>query len=188
MNRDYAKYALIGTVAIFFAACTSARYTILEPASQPLTDYDVLEIHDFTSSLTDKDSIALAGQFADRLHTALMEDRTERPADDRVFDQILRRNADRGRVLMLDGKVISFEKGSRAARYFVGFGAGKAYCTIQATFTDKATGEVVLKANFDGELGMGFFGGSPDEAVGAVVGAFIDYFDDYFEDARLAAS
>ena len=83
--------------------------------------------------------------------------------------------------LLLDGTVISFEKGSRAKRYFIGFGAGKAYCTIQAVFTDKVTGEEVLRTNFDGELSMSLFGGSPQEAVDAVVRAFIDYFDDYFE-------
>jgi hypothetical protein len=47
------------------------------------------------------------------------------------------------------------------------------------------TGEEVLRTNFDGELSMSFFGGSPEEAVDAVVRAFIDYFTDYFEDEGL---
>jgi hypothetical protein len=50
------------------------------------------------------------------------------------------------------------------------------------------TGEEVLKTNFDGELSMSLFGGSPDEAVDAVVRAFIDYFDDYFEKQGLKPS
>ena len=40
---------------------------------------------------------------------------------------------------------------------------------------------MALKANFDGELSMSFFGGSPEETVDSVVRAFIEYFDDYFE-------
>jgi hypothetical protein len=83
----------------------------------------------------------------------------------------------------LNGTVISYEKGSRAKRYFIGFGAGKAFCTIQAVFTDRATNEVVLKANFDGELSSSFFGGSADEAVQGVVTAFIDYCNQYFTEA-----
>ena len=59
-------------------------------------------------------------------------------------------------------------------------GAGKAFCTIQSAFTDKASGQEVLKTNFDGELSMSFFGGSADEAVDAVVAAYIDYLRDYF--------
>lgn len=84
-------------------------------------------------------------------------------------------------VLVLDGIIISYEKGSRAKRYFIGFGSGKAYCTIQSVFTDKKTTEQILKLNFDGELSMGLFGGSVEQAVFEVVKAYLDYFDDYFE-------
>ena len=143
-----------------------------------------MEIRDFTSNLTDEDSLELANRFADQLHTAVMRDREQNPGQS-VFDDVVRDSDQAERVLALDGTVISFEKGSRALRYFIGFGAGKAYCTIQATFTDKMTGEEVLKANFDGELSMSLFGGSPEEAVDAVVRAFIDYFQDYFEEEGL---
>ncbi len=37
-----------------------------------------------------------------------------------------------------------------------------------------------MKVDFDGELSMGLFGGSADEAVQGVVTAYLDYFDDYF--------
>ncbi len=110
-----------------------------------------------------------------------MENRSKSDGD-YIFSEVLRSTDKSDGVLVLDGVVISFEKGSRAKRYFIGFGAGKAFCTIQATFTNKATGETVVKSNFDGELSMSFFGGSPEEAVDAVVDAFIDYFDDYFRE------
>ncbi|MGB5276385.1 MAG: DUF4410 domain-containing protein, partial [Gammaproteobacteria bacterium] len=76
---------------------------------------------------------------------------------------------------------VSYEEGSRAKRYWLGFGAGKAYCTIRSTFTDKSTGEQILEMDFDGELTGGLFGGTADEAVQAVVEAYLDYFDDYYE-------
>jgi hypothetical protein len=175
-----ARVVLLGlALGLVLSACGSSRYTILEPASEPLESFSVLEIHEFTSNLTDEDSVNLANRFAGQLHAAVMEDREENPGNS-VFDDVVRSTDQTDGVLVLDGVVISFEKGSRAKRYWIGFGAGKAYCTIQATFTNKATGETVIKSNFDGELSMSFFGGSAEEAVDAVVAAFIDYFSDYF--------
>ncbi len=166
-------------VGLSISACGSSRYTILEPASEPLESFSVLEIHEFTSNLNDEDSVNLANRFASQLYTAVLENREENPSDT-VFDDVVRGTDQTDGVLVLEGVVVSFEKGSRAKRYWIGFGAGKAYCTIQATFTNKATGETVMKSNFDGELGMGFFGGSAEQAVDETVEAFIDYFSDYF--------
>jgi len=182
-NHDtsyFLRFATILIIVMLQSACGSSRYTILEPATEPLTSFEVLEIRDFTSNLSDEDSVNLANRFADQLHAAVMDERKENPGES-FFRDVVRSTDQNNSVLILNGVVISFEKGSRAKRYWIGFGAGKAYCTIQATFTNKETGEVVLKSNFDGELSMSFFGGSAEEAVDAVVAAFIDYFDDYFE-------
>jgi len=176
----FARTLILATaLGVGISACGSSRYTILEPASEPLTSFSVMQVNDFTSNLSDEDSINLANRFADQLYTAIQEERTN-GSEKMFFTDIVRSTDQSDGVLVLDGVVISFDKGSRAKRYWIGFGAGKAYCTIQATFTNKATGATVIKSNFDGELGMGFFGGSADEAVDAVVNAFIDYFHDYF--------
>jgi len=177
--KPFVASMLVVLFASTVAGCGSSRYTMVEPPKQAVSSFEVLEIRDFTSALSDQDSRDLAGRFADQLHTAVIKDREKNPGKS-VFKEVVRTSDRTDHVLRLDGKVISFEKGSRAKRYFIGFGAGKAFCTIQATFTDKATGEEVVKANFDGELSMSFFGGSADEAVDSVVKAFIDYFSDYF--------
>ena len=170
---------LVIAFAFLAAGCGSSRYTVIEPPKESVRDFKTLEIRNFTSNLQDADSIRLADQFADRLHRAIQEDRKEHPGES-IFEQVVRGTDATGDVLVLDGTILSFEKGSRAKRYFIGFGAGKAFCTIQSTFTNKATGQEVLKTNFDGELSMSFFGGSADEAVDAVVAAYIDYLRDYF--------
>ena len=164
--------------------CASQRYTVVDPPNQQVTEFDTLEIRDFTSILNDEESIALAGEFADTLHSAVMKDRAANP-DESIFEEVVRSTEKTERVLTLDGTIVSFEKGSQAKRYFIGFGSGKAYITIQSVFSDKATGEQVLKTNFDGELAGGLFGGSFDETVDAVVRAYIDYFDDYFEESGI---
>ena len=179
-TRSFITALLMILFAVTVSGCGSSRYTIIETPKKEVTNFEVLEIRDFTSALTDQDSRDLAGRFANQLHAAVIKDREKNPGKS-IFAEVVRATDRSDKVLRLDGKVISFEKGSRAKRYFIGFGAGKAFCTIQATFSDKASGEEVLKANFDGELSMSFFGGSAEEAVDSVVKAFIDYFRDYFE-------
>ena len=179
-NNRFLRYVFALLLVSVLSACASSRYTVLKPVTEPLTKFEILEIRDFTSNLTDEDSVDLANRFADQLHQAVMDDRKKNPGES-IFRDVVRSTEQDDSVLVLDGVVISFEKGSRAARYFIGFGAGKAYCTIQATFSNKETGEVVLKANFDGELSMSFFGGSPEAAVKSVVKAFVEYFDEYFK-------
>ena len=182
----YWRHVIVASGLIVSGACASSHYTVLEPASQPLTSYEVLQINDFSSNLADQDSVTLAARFADQLYDTVMAERQANPGES-IFRDVNRGTDEVESVLLLDGKVIAFDEGSRAKRYWIGFGAGKAYCTIQATFTDKATGEEVLKTNFDGELSMGFFGGDEQEAVDAVVDSFIAYFDDYFETDSYAA-
>ncbi len=168
---------------LLISACASHRYTVLEPRNKELTDYQILEIRDFKCNLGDSDSKALAERFADRLYLNILKDRKEHP-DEIIFDKVVRKTQKTEGVLLLDGTVISFEKGSRAKRYLLGFGSGKAYCTIQSNFTDKHSNENIMKLNFDGELSMGIFGGSVDEAVQGVVEAYLEYFDDYFANQR----
>lgn len=169
-------------LAFIASGCASQRYTVVEPSTRPLTDFSILEIRDFKSNLNDEDSIELANKFADTLYAAVLEDR-EKDSADSIFEEVVRNTNSTDRVLLLDGTIISFEKGSQAKRYFIGLGSGKAYITIQSTFSDKETGERVLKTNFDSELSAGIFGGSFQETIDAVVRAYIDYFDDYFEKA-----
>lgn len=181
------RLLFISLVIIFLSGCASSHYSVLQAPSQPIYNFNKLEIAEFKSNLKDEVSIDLADRFAGRLYRAIMKERELHP-DESIFDEVVLETDDEEGVLLLSGTVISFEEGSRAARYFIGFGAGKAYCTIQAVFTNKATGEEIIRTNFDGELSMGLFGGSPEEAVDAVVKAFITYFDDYFEKEGLKPS
>jgi hypothetical protein len=143
-----------------------------------LTNYSILEIPEFKTNLNDAESQELANRFASRLHLAVSEYRKNSP-EDLVYDEVTLKTEKTTDVLVMQGTIVSFEEGSRAKRYFIGFGSGKAYCTIQVVFTDKVTGEELSRTNFDGELAMGLFGGDADEAVDGVVEAFIDYMQEY---------
>lgn len=169
---------LILMVTGVMAGCASHRYTVIEPPTKSLTDFSVLEISEFKTNLNDAESNELAKRFAGRLLHAVTIQREKAP-ENVVYDEVTLHTDQIEGVLHMQGTIISYEEGSRAKRYWIGFGSGKAYCTIQVIFTNKETGEELSRTNFDGELAMGLFGGDADEAVDGVVEAFIDYMREY---------
>ncbi len=69
-----------------------------------------------------------------------------------------------GDRLVLNGEVISYEKGSRTARVLVGFGAGQAKVTTRFVFTDAATGQEVFRTEQVGTYkGTKAIGGGSEE-------------------------
>ena len=154
------------------------RYTVVELPTQSLTDYSILEISQFKTNLNDARSRGLASRFAYRLHWAVMNHREKNP-EDIIYEEVTLNTDKTKGVLLMQGTIIKYEEGSRAKRYWIGLGAGKAHCTIQVIFINKETGEELSRTNFDGMLVMGVFGGDSDEAVDGVVDAFIDYMKKY---------
>lgn len=62
-------------------------------------------------------------------------------------------------TLRLVGTVTEFKEGNRAARYLIGFGAGRAKVKARIKILDSA-GTVLLERDVDGNVVMGAFGGS----------------------------
>lgn len=75
--------------------------------------------------------------------------------------------------LKVSGEVTKYVKGNRAARYLVGFGAGKTKLMVDVKLTDAATGEVVFHQSVDGDVTWGLFGGDSDKAKGGVADEII---------------
>ena len=175
--KRFLTYMLILLVIGSVTGCTH-RYTVVELPTKSLTDYRVLEISTFESNLNDARSRGLASKFAARLRWAIMKHREKKP-EDVVYEEVTLNTDKTEGVLLMQGTITSYEEGSRAKRYWIGFGAGKAYCTIQIIFINKETGEELSRTNFEGKLYMGVFGGDSIEAVDGVVDAFIDYMKQY---------
>lgn len=168
-------------VMIFLVACASHRYTVVEPPAKSLTNYSVLEIPEFDSNLKSAEAQELAKLFDDRLMREIRQYRAQNPGEV-IYDDIVTSTDQVDDVLVMQGTVISYEEGSRAKRYFISMGSGKAYCTIAVKFIDKASGEELAQTTFDGELMGGIFGGSANEAVDGTVQAFLDYMAEYMTD------
>ena len=61
-------------------------------------------------------------------------------------------------------RFVQVNQGSRAKRYFIGFGAGKGTLTIEVTFRMK-DGTEAGKIDVGGEISVGVFGGEFDTAI-----------------------
>src|SRR5579864_8101368 len=70
-------------------------------------------------------------------------------------------------TIQLIGTVTQFNKGNRAVRYMVGFGAGKTKVKARVKFVDSVTGRILLEKDVDGRVWIGFIGG---ESIGATRG------------------
>lgn len=166
-------------LVFLLSSCASHRYVIVEPQSASLKEFTVLEIKDFDSNLKEETALEVAGKLPAMIVHGIKDYNIKHP-DAKLFSEVTQTTEQTDNVLVIDGLLLSYEEGSRAKRYWLGFGAGKAYCTIQCTFINKKTGEEILKANFEGELAGGIFGGKSEESAEGVVKAIIDYLEKHY--------
>lgn len=70
-----------------------------------------------------------------------------------------------GPTVRLTGTITKYKPGSRAKRYFIGFGAGATKVNARLKFVDAATGEVLFEKDVDGKVWIGLFGGDSSGAT-----------------------
>ena len=69
-----------------------------------------------------------------------------------------------GPTVRLTGAFTKYNAGSRAKRYFIGFGAGTTKVVARIKFVDAATGDTLLERYVDGKVWIGLFGGDSSGA------------------------
>ena len=86
-------------------------------------------------------------------------------------------------TLVVRGKVLEMDPGSKAARYWAGFGAGAARTKIEGEIVDAHTGEVLARFTQERRSGVGVMGGDYQElmqrnlnAIGEDVAAILKTF------------
>jgi hypothetical protein len=79
------------------------------------------------------------------------------------------------RRVSLNGTVLTFDKGSRAARYFGGFGAGESKLKVRFILADAQTGTEVMRWDQVGTFKGMFsaFGGSQEEAFASTANGVV---------------
>jgi hypothetical protein len=68
-------------------------------------------------------------------------------------------------LLVIRGKVVTMAPGSKAARYWAGFGAGAARTKIEGEIVDAKTGDVFARFTQERRSGVGVMGGNYQELM-----------------------
>lgn len=68
-------------------------------------------------------------------------------------------------TLVVRGEVLTIDPGSRAARYWAGFGAGAARVQVRIEYVDAASGKVLVRFTQERRSGVGVGGGSYDKLL-----------------------
>ena len=126
--------------------------------------YKAIEIEKFTV----RQGVELPDKDVDALMKATIENFRESKRFDSVTIVGEASTVEASPKLKMTGEVTKYVKGSRAARYLVGFGAGKTKLMVDVKLTDAGTGEVVFNQVVDGDVTWGLFGGSSESAKGGV--------------------
>ncbi|MEP6704504.1 MAG: DUF4410 domain-containing protein [Acidobacteriota bacterium] len=159
------KYLFLAmTVSIFLAG---ASFGQAGAAKQP---YKAIELEKFT--------VRPGVEFADKDLDELMRATARHLIASKRFDSVTMRGdaptvETSGPKLKISGEITKYVKGSQAARYLVGFGAGKTKIMADIKMTDATTGEVVFHQAVDGDVTWGAFGGDSDAAKGGVADEMI---------------
>jgi hypothetical protein len=109
-------------------------------------NYDTLVIKDFTadgaeySNVNDEEKAGIA-KMMPMLMNNIADSLTAELKSKGIFRKIVRNNDSRGKAIVLEGSFSEFNAGSRALKFFVGFGAGKAYLKFKGRFIDGTTGK-----------------------------------------------
>jgi len=110
------------------------------------TNYDTLVIKEFSAEGVEYSSVndeerkkieamlpLLKANITLTLEAALKEKK--------VFKTIIKNGEPTGKAVIMEGTFSEFNAGSRALKFFVGFGAGKAYIKFKGRLLDAATGK-----------------------------------------------
>ena len=87
------------------------------------------------------------------------------------------KNTGGGKELKIDSELFMFNPGLKAARYFVGFGAGKGAIGYHVKLIDVETSEVLSVFDAFGSVAMGMFGGDIGTSFDQCAGAIIKYIE-----------
>ena len=153
-------------IVLLVAGCAASRTQVLEPKKAGFENYSVLEITDLKNNMGPQVPAEVIRRVPDEIG--------EKVRALNLFQVVNRvpavtETAPDTNTLILEGTIIEYEPGSRALRYLVGFGAGKAYATVQLRAIDKATKEEIFRGNIVAEQAMGVFGGSFEEVIQKIV-------------------
>lgn len=142
------------------------------PTALRAADYDCIEVELFqtadqsqATSREDKRAASIPPEVLEKLRQGIIADI---PSSMKGMVGVRAGDAscpDAARAITFGGSVTDYKKGNKAARYLIGFGAGKQKFAVDAWIKDKSTGTILGEDQVIDRKAAGFFGGSADKGV-----------------------
>ena len=109
-------------------------------------NYDTLIIKEFTYDKANYENVSSdEKRVIDKISPNLVRtisDTTEAElGSKKIFKKILKNAKHSGKTVILEGAITEYNAGSKALKFFVGYGAGKAYLKVKGRLIDAATGK-----------------------------------------------
>ncbi len=155
--------------AALMAACGGSRdFRVTQAPADPFRSYGALQVQPF--SIEEPRDPAVREK-AIRMAALITSE---------VRERLSGRFEKGGRPIVVQGRLVGFDPGSQAARYWIGFGAGEGSIVAEVTFLNDS-GTVVAKGAAWGTVSGGWFGGSLNSAGRRVAKAVVDFVDDNYD-------
>jgi hypothetical protein len=164
--RRLTGFLLTGAAVLSLTACGAKEFKVQQVPSVPLSTFGQVELLPFTVDLAAESEPELRAQ-ANELLLAVRKRLNDRLSSSKLF-------SDSGKKLIITGKLISFDPGSQAARYIIGFGAGSGEIVTEVTFADES-GEMVARGSAVGGVSAGWFGGNVNSAAKRLADAIFKF-------------
>lgn len=110
-------------------------------------------------------SVSFPITWVDTMMAETVDELTRTKKFDRVMLVQLADHNSSGARLQLTGKVVKYQPGSKATRFWLGMGAGKAKAVASIKLVDTTTGKVLLERTVDGSVIKGTWGGGDASGV-----------------------
>ncbi len=163
-------------IILLSLGCAAGPKLVLRPLTVDRIEYDTVVVGEFAipeeeanPDLNQEQQAKLEydkAEATEAFRTLL----TERIVRDKRFKQVLDIHTAQGaamvaEALLIEGTLVKFNPGNRAARYIVGFGAGTASFEVECVFKDQKMGAELYRARYESKLAGGFFGGNKKDSV-----------------------
>jgi hypothetical protein len=149
-----------GLVLLLLGCAPALAQTVKKPEGIK-NKYQNIEVASFEI----EEGVKLPPESRDVIMTQVVEELAQLKKFKEVSDRREATPQPEGPTVRLIGAFTKYNAGSRAKRYFIGFGAGTTKVVARIKFVDVATGETLLERYVDGKVWIGLFGGDSSGAT-----------------------
>jgi len=178
MRRTAVVAAALTAAAL--AACGGYKeFRVSQAPTEPLRNFGSFEVVPFTvDGLEQLESRKQAN--ARETAAFITGELVERLKDEEFFVK-------GGKKIKIEGRLVGFNPGSQALRYFVGAGAGEGEIAVEVTFMNDSGG-AVAKGFAIGTVHGGMYGGTTRSASKRLIKAIVNFIDDNYDEVTSVAT